>query len=85
MIQRQTLILIGIAVVIAAVPVTLYLVRQTQIFQSKAAFIPKIEFVDDTGSIITETQSPNVVLKITKEESPSPSPSPTSSPSGIST
>ena len=80
MIKRQTLILIGIGLVILAIPLTIYLVRQTQIFRPRAAFIPKIEFVNASGSLITETSSPNVKLRITKEAI-SPSPSPLSSPS----
>lgn len=72
--KRQTLILIGIGLVILAIPLTIYLVRQTQIFQPKAAFVPKIEFTDASGNVITETTSPNVKLRITKEAvSPSPS------------
>ena len=80
MTKRQVVILIGFAIILIAIPLTLYLVQQTQIFRPKAAFIPKIEFVDTSGSLITETSSPNVKLRITKEAI-SPSPSPLSSPS----
>ncbi len=62
----------------------MYLVRQTQIFKPRAAFIPKVEFVNDTGQVITETTNSNVKLKITKEAVttfPSPSPTQISSPS----
>lgn len=81
--KRQILIIIGFIILVLAIPLTLYLVRQTQIFKPKAAFIPKVEFVDVTGAPITETTDLNVRLRITREEAPSPSPSPTASPDAI--
>ncbi len=81
MTKRQTLILIGFVIILVAIPATLYLVRQTQIFRPRAAFIPKVEFVNDTGQVITETTNSNVKLKITKETAPSSSPSAQVSPS----
>lgn len=81
MTKRQIIILIGFVIIVIAIPVTLYLVRQTQIFKPRAAFIPKVEFVDAAGQVITETTDPNVKLKITKEAAPTPSPSPSVSPS----
>lgn len=80
--KRQSLIIIGFIILVLAIPTTLYLVRQTQIFQPKAAFIPKVEFVDNAGNVITQTSTPNVKLRIRREPVVSPSPSP--SPSGIS-
>lgn len=82
MTKKQILILIGFIIILVSIPATIYLVRQTQIFAPKAAFIPKIEFVDATGNVITETTNPNVKLRITKEAvTTSPSPSPTQVPS----
>lgn len=91
--RRQVFILIGFVIILTAIPVTLYLVRQTQIFKPRAAFISKLEFVDNSGNVITQTTSPNVKLRITKEVatpsattspsvSPVASPSATASPSG---
>lgn len=81
MTKRQVYILIGFVIILVAIPITLYLVGQTQIFRPKAAFIPKVEFVDAAGQVITETSDPNVKLKITKETiTSSPSPSSVSAP-----
>lgn len=77
MTKKQILIFIGFVIILISIPVTMYLVRQTQIFAPKAVFIPKIEFLDAAGQVITETTNPNVKLKITKEAAPSPSPSDT--------
>jgi len=85
MTKKQLLFLIGFILIVVSIPATLYLVRKPQIFAPKAAFIPKIEFVDDSGQVITETANPVVKLKITKEAptlspTPTPTPTPTSSP-----
>lgn len=88
--KKQILIILGFIILLLAIPATLYLVQKTQIFRPKAAFIPKAEFVDATGNVITQTSSQNVKLKIIKEvaatplASPSPAESPSPSPSGIS-
>lgn len=84
MTKKQILILIGFIIILISVPISLYLVRQTQIFAPKAAFVTRVEFVDALGNIITETTSPDVKLRITKESvQPSKSPSPTPSPSSL--
>lgn len=70
--KRQVYILIGFVIILVAIPVTIYLVRQTQIFKPKAVFIPKVEFVDASGKVITQTTSPNVKLRITKEVATQP-------------
>lgn len=81
MTKRQLFILLSFAIILVAIPVTLYLVRQTQIFQPRAAFIPKVEFTDASGNVITETTNPNVKLRITKETvTSSPSPASVSGP-----
>lgn len=79
--KRQIFIIAGFIILLVSIPMTLYLVRQTQIFQPKAAFIPKVEFVDEGGNVITETSNLTVKLRIRREtvESPSPSPSPSAS------
>lgn len=73
--KRQILIIAGFIILLLAIPLTLYLVRQTQIFKPKAAFIPGVEFVDETGNVITETTDLNVKLRITSELASSPAPS----------
>lgn len=65
--KRQLFILIGFAIILVAIPVTIYLARQTQIFAPKAAFVPGVEFVDESGQVITETSSANVKLRIRRE------------------
>lgn len=83
--KRQIFILISFAIILVAIPLTLYLVKQTQIFQPKAAFVPKVEFTDASGNVITETTNPNIKLRITKETvtaSPSPAGIGTTGPSG---
>lgn len=79
--RKQIWAIVVFVILLFAIPLSLYLVRQTQIFAPRAAFVPKLEFLDDTGNVITETTNPNVKLKISKEILPSPSPSPTASPS----
>lgn len=71
--KKQPLTIIIFIILLIAIPVTLYLVRQQQIIKSRAAFVPKVEFVDASGNVITETTNPNVKLKITKKTAPSPS------------
>ncbi len=79
--KRQILIIIGFIILLLAIPVTLYLVRQTQIFNPKAAFIPKAEFLDSNGNVITQTSTKNVRLKIIREVAPTPSPASSVTPS----
>lgn len=65
--RKQLLAILSFVIILISIPVTLYLVKQTQIFAPKAAFLPKVEFVDATGQVITETTSANIKLRITKE------------------
>lgn len=80
--KKRVLSIVVFIILLMAIPATMYLVRQQQTLKSRAAFIPKLEFVDATGKVITETTNPNVKLRITKEQTGlTPSPSPTASPS----
>lgn len=80
MTKKQIIILIGFVIILISIPATMYLARQTQIFAPKAAFIPKIEFVDELGNPITQTATSFVKLRIVKEmATSSPFPSPTTS------
>lgn len=78
--------LIGLAVLIfilVAIPLTIYLVKQTQTFKPKAFGIPPLEF---SGPGVSEgnppkTTSQNVQLRLTYSAIPGTSPSPSPSPS----
>lgn len=79
--KKQILAALAFIILLAAIPATMYLIKQQQIFKSKASFIPRAEFLDSSGNVITETSSVNVKLRITKEvAASSPTPSPSSSP-----
>lgn len=82
--RKQTLAIIGFIILLFAIPITMYLVRQQQILKSRASFVPKAEFIDAQGNVITTTNTSSVRLKITKEQVV-PSPSPAVSPSAVPT
>lgn len=65
--RKQLISLAGFIILLIAIPATMYLVRQTQIFKPKAAFITKIEFVDQLDNPITQTATSSVGLRIVRE------------------
>ncbi len=67
--NKQVITFLIIIVLIIAVPMTLYLVRQQQILKSKADFVSNIEFLDAGGNAITVTSSANVKLRIKHQPS----------------
>ena len=86
-IPKKQLLSLGIIILIlAAIPLTILLVREQQDVRKRAqeSAQTRIEFVDVSGTQITSTTSQNVRLKLTyvlPSPSPNPSPSSTSSPS----
>lgn len=54
-------------ILLVAIPLSLYLVKQQQVIRSRADFIPRATFVDENRNPITQTASRRVKLRITKE------------------
>ena len=78
--KKQILLIIGFIILLVAIPVTSYLVRQSQIIKSRAAFTTTADFLDSAGAnanIVQETKSTSVWLRITHKEAPSSTPNPT--------
>lgn len=80
MADKKNLLIIIAFILIIAIPVTVYFVRQSQIFKSRASATSGAEFLDASGNPlpvdsngIAQTTDPNVKLRIVKTEaSPSP-------------
>lgn len=79
--KKQILIIIGLVVLLIAIPLTLYLARKQQTVKSKASFSTQVEFLDENGNIITQTNKTRVKLRIKKDVTPSEQPSASPSPS----
>lgn len=89
--KNQVLAIIGLVILLIAIPLTMYLIRHPQIFKGRAAGRPPLEFF---GAGVTDgtpptTTSQNVNLKLTygtgSAPSPSPSPTPTPTPTPTAT
>lgn len=63
--KKQIILIVIVAILLIAIPLSLYLVRQRQIVRSRADEPNvSVQFVDDSGQVITETHNPNVKLRI---------------------
>ncbi len=67
--KKQVIIFLIIIILVIAIPLTLSLVRQSQILKSKADFVSNIEFLDAGSNAITVTSSANVKLRIKHQPS----------------
>lgn len=87
--RRNLVTILVLAVLVVAIPLTIYLVRQQQILRSKAFGSPPIEFFGTgvTSGNPPTTTSQNVQLKLTYGlvSTPSPTPTPTPTPPITST
>lgn len=87
--RRNLVAILVLAVLVVAIPLTIYLVRQQQILRSKAFGSPPIEFFGTgvTSGNPPTTTSQNVQLKLTYGlvSTPSPTPTPTPTPPITST
>lgn len=78
--QRGVISLLVVFVLLAGIVAGLFLVQRTQIFKPRATNDQtRVEFINSSGEIISQTTSRDIRVKITYVF-PSPSPSPTPSP-----
>lgn len=64
--KKQILAALAFIILLAAIPISMYLIRQQQVFKSKANFVPKVEFLDEEGDTITQTSTTSAKLRIIK-------------------
>lgn len=65
-ISKAQLISLAVLILLAlAIPLSVYLIQQQQVLKSKASEGTRIEFVNEAGSLITQTSSASVKLKLT--------------------
>ena len=75
--KRNLIMVLGLAILILAVPVTLSLVKRQQILKSRADYQgpQKVEMLNSIGDmVITTTSSPTVRLKLSYGNVPTPEP-----------
>lgn len=70
--------LIGVILLIIALPVSLYLISHPQIFKGRATGTSGIVFLDQNNNFITQTENPTVILRLTYASSQNPGAAPAS-------
>lgn len=63
--QKGFIHILFLLLILAGIIVGIYLVQNPQIFRSQAEQGTKIEFVDGSGNVITQTSSPDVRVRVT--------------------
>lgn len=66
--KKQILLIAGFILLLISIPATLYLVKQQQTLKSRASFVNSVEFLNNSGQVITETNSQSVRLRLTHGE-----------------
>jgi len=56
--KKQLISIIVVIIILVAIPLTIYLVRQTQIFKSKASGVPSLDFITGQGGAVLSGNPP---------------------------